>query len=124
MNIETLVTLGVAYAIGFYITAFVVSMWDVSLGIEFDFDEWFPCVVWPFFILILIVIGLEAALPKLYKSASARMKIMRSRFPAMARFVQRTLKCALTAIFAVSLLFRPAKFGELVGKRIFSGSKQ
>lgn len=115
MNIETLVTLGVAYAIGFYITTFVVSMLDASLGIEVDFEELLPCIAWPIFISIIIVIGLVAGLSKLYKSASLRMG---SRFPAMARFVKRMLKCARTAIFAVSLLFRPAKFGELIGKRI------
>ena len=115
MNTETLVTLGVVYVIGFYVTTFVVCMWDASLGIEFDYDEWFPCIAWPLFISILIVIVLVAGISKLYKLAFSRME---SSFPAMARFVQRTLKCARTAIFAVSLLFRPAKFGELVGKRI------
>ena len=37
----------------------------------------------------------------------------------MARFVQKVLKYARTAIFVVSLMFRPAKLGEIVGKRIF-----
>ena len=108
MNTEILVTLGVVYVIGFYVTAFLLGMFEERLNLKFDCDDWLACMVWPISASMLIVVGLVVGLSKLYKLAFSRIG---SRFPATTRFVKKTL-------FAVSLLFRPAKFGELVGKRI------
>ena len=108
--------LGVGYAIGFYVTAFLTGIWDARYGIKFDCDDWIGCTAWPIFVSMLIVTGLVFGLSVLCEWTFSRI---RSRFPAMARFVQKVLKYARTAIFVVSLMFRPAKLGEIVGKRIF-----
>lgn len=111
MSIETLVWLGVVYVIGFYITAFFLGIGDAMCGLSADDTDWFMSVWWPICIPILVVVGLEM----LFKFSFAKLK---SRFPAMVKFVQRTWKRVRTAIFTVSLVFRPVKLGEIVGKRI------
>lgn len=110
MSVETLVMLGVVYAIGFYVAAFIVGM--TRCGVFNEDDWWLAGIFWPICVLIIIVVELQW----LCESLFAKLK---SRFPGMTKFVQRVWKRIRTAIFAVSLVFRPAKLGEIVGKRIF-----
>lgn len=112
MNIETFVLVGVIYVIGCYVTAFLMGIGNAVDRITDDGAEWFMSVFWPICILTLVVLGLAW----LFKFLSTRLK---SRFPAMTRDLKRTWKRIRTAIFVVSLVFRPIKFGEIVGKRIF-----
>ena len=116
MNIETLVLLGVVYAIGLYATAFAMGMVYEKKGMEFKENDWFMCLCWPVYILVFAMAGAVVWVLLFCDWAFSRLN---SRFPAMVNFVQRMWKCIRTAIFAVSLLFRPAKFGEVVGKLIF-----
>lgn len=116
MNIETLVLLGVVYAIGLYATAFIMGMVYEKKGMEFKEGDWFTCLCWPVCISAFAMLGVVVGILLFCSWAISRLS---SRFPAMANFVQRAWKCIRTAIFAVSLLFRPAKFGEVVGKLIF-----
>lgn len=116
MNIETLAMGGAVYAIGLYATAFVLGMVCEKKGMEFKEGDWFTCLCWPVCISAFAMANAVVGVLLFCDWASSRLSI---RFPVMIRFVQRTWKCIRTAIFAVSLLFRPAKFGEVVGKLIF-----
>lgn len=112
MNIETFVLVGVIYAIGCYVTAFLLGIRNAVYGVIGDEEaDWFMGIFWPICVLILIVLGLGLL-------CQFSLSKMRNRFPAMTRFLQRTWKCVRTAIFAVSLVFRPVKLGKIVGKRI------